>query len=168
MVGAFDDDRDVSRAMTDKDGWQRAYDALVLRGDQRPLAAMFRARTPLPPWMWEHLARMLDPATDPDAFDRLIFSRSPRLARKMQTNQDHIDLALKFLELHPDPPPGKKNWKQTRSRALAKFAAEHGVHESTINHSIQLARNLPPFYKDLHRRNKMPRVWGLTAAKKKP
>jgi hypothetical protein len=146
--------------MADKDGWQRAYEALVLRGDQRPLATMFRDRAPLPPWMWEHLARMLDPATDPDASDRLIFSRSPRLARKMQTNQDHINLALKFLDLCAEKP------QMARKRALAAFAKEHGVHESTLNHSIHLARNLPPFYKNLHRQDKMPPVWGLTAKKR--
>jgi hypothetical protein len=136
--------------------WRQAYLALVEHGDQGPLAELISAvQLPIPPWIREHIGRMLDPRTNPRNADRLVLSRSGRLAQKMQTQQDQIAMALEVL--------AEQSAGKLLKNAVTDIAEKHGVSESYINHAIDLARNLPPYYKDLAPH--LPPVWGRTARK---
>jgi hypothetical protein len=134
--------------MTDDGGWQQAYDALVLQGDQQPVARMFQTTVPLPTWVRHAIGCWLDPATDPNKSDRLVFTRSRRLARKMQANQDRLAIGTAFLEM-PEGTP--------REEALATLSKEHGVSQSYIKRAATMARKLPTAFRD--RAQQLPPVW---------
>jgi hypothetical protein len=142
--------------MTSDDGWQQAYSALVERGDQRPLAEKFGGAVPVPLWLREHMARMLDPATDPKQADRLVFSRSRALARKMQANQDRLAIGVEFLELSTGRP---------REEVLAELSKHYNVSQSYIKRGASMARKLPPSFRN--RARQLPPVWGSDASQKR-
>src|SRR5579872_2533748 len=96
---------EIDRRRQNDDRWWQAYLALVQRGDQGPLAELFSGTAPIPPSIREHIGRMLNPGTDPGDADRLVFSRSPRLARKMKRNQDRIAIGLEYLALRAAKKP---------------------------------------------------------------
>ena len=146
---------EIIRRRENDEKWRQAYLALVERGEQQELAELFSGSSPIPPWIREHIGRMLNPRTDPKNADRLVLSRSPQLARKMQVQQDKIAITLEFLAEVSAGTPHKQ--------ALHKISEKHGVSESYIEHSITLARNLPSYYKGLA--HKLPPVWGRTARK---
>jgi hypothetical protein len=125
--------------MTNDEEWQKAYSALVLHGDQAPLARLFKGNTPITPMIREHIGRMLDPNTDPEDADRLVFSRSLRLAQKIKTNEDRIAIGMAFLT---ELAAGKRG-----NVALKIIKDRYGKSASYVYHAVKLVRNLPPIYR---------------------
>jgi hypothetical protein len=142
------------------DEWDQAYVALISDGDARLLANLIKSHSPIPRRIREHLGRMLDPDTDPAKADRLVFSRTPALAGKIQTNQQRIAVGLAVLDAVAAA--GRKS-AGARKKAVTAAMKKFNVSASYVEHSISLAENLPPVFRDFARRN--PPVWG-TARKK--
>jgi hypothetical protein len=147
---------EIDRRRDNDDRWWQAYLALVQRGDQGPLAELFSGTAPIPHSIREHIGRMLNPGTNPGNADRLVFSRSPQFARKMHSHQTKIAVALEVLA---EIAAGKEE-----KNAVTDICKLRGVSDRYIYGAMKLARNLPPYYKDLGRR--LPPVWGLNTPKK--
>jgi hypothetical protein len=147
---------EIHRRRENDERWHQAYLALVQRGDQGPLAELFSGTAPIPPSIREYIGRMLNPGTDPKNADRLVFSRSPQLARKMQSHQAKIAVALEVLA---EMAAGKEE-----KNAVTDICKLRGISDRYVYGAMRLARNLPPYYKDLGR--SLPPVWGLNTPKK--
>jgi hypothetical protein len=148
------DTSEIGHRRENDERWHQAYLALVQRGDQGPLAELFSGTAPIPPSIREHIGRMLHPGTDPGDADRLVFSRSPQLARKMQSHQSKIAVALEVLA---EMAAGKEE-----KNAVSDISKLRGVSGRYIYGAMKLARNLPYHYKILGR--SLPPVWGLNAS----
>jgi len=51
----------VLALFTDANGWERAFKTLMVTEDQKPLAHMLRGKEPMPDWIREELAELLEP-----------------------------------------------------------------------------------------------------------
>ena len=99
----------------------RAAKAMFRDSDLGPLAKLIRGTSPIPPWMREYLGRMLDPSTNPNESDRLVFSRSKHLAREVKKNQDKIAIGVAVDRIKPE--------SKCRNAAIADIGHDFGVSE---------------------------------------
>jgi hypothetical protein len=131
------------------DIWDEAL-LLLAGGDVRQLAQLIGGTSPIPARVRQRLGHMLDPDADPNTTDRLVLSRSPALARKIQTNQHRIMVGLAVVDATDAGTPEK--------RAIAEVARKFHKSASYVEKCVGLARGIPTAQREFARRN--PPVWG--------
>jgi len=109
--------------------WTEAAKAMFRDSDLGLLAKLIRGTSPIPPWMREYLGRMLDPSTNPNESDRLVFSRSKHLAREVKKNQDKIAIGV---AVHDRIKAG-----EVPKCAIADIGHDFGVSESYVRECMK-------------------------------
>jgi hypothetical protein len=117
-----------------RDLWSEACQAMFLYGHVGPLAKLISGTSPIPPRVREDLGRMLDPNTDPEIFDRLVFSRSRHLERKIKKNQDKIAIGVAVLD--------RIKAGELRKKAIGGIMHDWGVSSSYVEECMKEAKIL--------------------------
>jgi transcriptional regulator with XRE-family HTH domain len=133
------------------DPWRAAFGALMENEDVKPLANLLRSGSPVPPWVAQGLAELLDPIRpfflgndheskearlDLKNADRLVFLRTDATRGKIETHARRLAAGLAMME-------AKASGKKFKD-AIAEVASRLDVDESFVRHSIRHAKSLPP------------------------
>jgi hypothetical protein len=136
------------------DPWRGAFGALMgEKEDVKPLANLLRTGSPVPPWVAQRLAELLNPSRafllgkDPESkdvrldlknADRLVFLRTDTMRSKIRTHARKVAAGLALME---EKASGKKH-----KAAVEAVMKQLGASESPsyVEHAVRHAKSLPP------------------------
>lgn len=140
--------------MSEDDGWRDAFKALLIKEDQKPLARLLASDIPIPSWLRQELAELLDPTrplllgkegkvrNDLRNADRLVFKRTQATRRKIQTYEKKLATGMAVL----DAISAGKSYANAVGEVMTKLGL--GQTEGRyVTDSAAEAKKLPDFYK---------------------
>ncbi len=141
--------------MSEDERWRGAFKALMIKEDQKPLAHLLATDIPIPRWLRQELAELLNPTRalllgndegkariDLRNSDCFVFKRTQATRRKIQTYEKKLATGMAVL----DAIAAGKSHADAVGEVMAKLELDQ-TEGRYVTQSAAEARKLPGFYK---------------------